>query len=150
MLWSGPEINVIKAVLDANVWVSGLISRRGPPGKIVDLWLAKEFDVAVSPHILLELVRVFQYPRIRERVETEDLQNVILGIVDAVDMQLGKLELNVLTIDPDDNLYLACAVEIGASYLVTGNQKHFAEVGEVFQGIRIVSPRKFLDALGVL
>ncbi len=56
---------MIKAVLDANVWVSGLISRQGTPGQIINAWLEGVFQVAVSPPIVAELARVFQDPHIQ-------------------------------------------------------------------------------------
>jgi len=30
---------LIRAVLDANVLIRGLISKKGPPGQILDAWL---------------------------------------------------------------------------------------------------------------
>lgn len=59
----------------------------------------------------------------------------------------GTIKLDVLTIDPSDNLYLACAVEARADYLVTGNSSHFKEAGAKYRGILIISPRSFLDTL---
>jgi predicted nucleic acid-binding protein len=61
-----------------------------------------------------------------------------------------KRELKVLTRDPSDNAYLACAVEAGADYLVTGNIGHFEEVGNTYRGVMIISPRTFLEILGKL
>lgn len=58
----------MRVVLDANVLVSGLISRKGPPGQILDAWMAGQFKLFVSPQILEELRRVLQYPRIHERL----------------------------------------------------------------------------------
>ena len=59
----------------------------------------------------------------------------------------GNLNLNVLTQDPSDNVYLVCAVEAQADILVTGNLKHYAEAGNPFQGVQILSPRQFLVIL---
>jgi putative PIN family toxin of toxin-antitoxin system len=136
---------MIKAVLAANVWVSGLISPKGPPGQIIDLWLADKFQVAISPPILFELLRVFQYPRIKERIKAEDLHRLFAAIVEAVDLNLGKTTSDLLTMDPDDNIYLACAIESKAKYLVTGNLKHFEEAGEIYEGVRILSLKNFLE-----
>ncbi len=62
----------------------------------------------------------------------------------------GKLKLTVLTRDPSDNVYLACAMEGQCNYLVTGNVDHFEEAGEVFQNVKIISPRNFLDLLSAI
>lgn len=59
----------------------------------------------------------------------------------------------VLERDPDDDHILACAAAAGSEYLVTGNRKHYEELGRresgllAYRGVEIVSPRGFLDAL---
>ena len=60
----------------------------------------------------------------------------------------GKLETDVLKNDPDDNMVLAAALEGQATYLVTGNTKHFP-VGE-YQGVQIVKPQEFVAILNNL
>lgn len=55
--------------------------------------------------------------------------------------------LDILHLDPSDNIYLACAVESQADYLVTGNLKHYAEAGNPFCGIHILSPADFMKLL---
>jgi predicted nucleic acid-binding protein len=97
---------LIQVVLDANVLVSGLISRKGPPGQILDAWLAGKFQLFISPQILEEMRRVLS-----------------------------------------DNIYLACAVEAKAGYLVTGNSEHFEEAGKIYMGVNIITPRSFLETL---
>jgi uncharacterized protein len=60
-------------------------------------------------------------------------------------MTPGEITLNVVRSDPADNRYLECAVEGAADYLVTGDQdlRDLHEHG----GIRIICPRRFLEAL---
>ena len=55
---------MIRVVLDANVLVSGLISAKGAPGKIINAWLKGQFHLCISPQIMEELTRVLKYPRI--------------------------------------------------------------------------------------
>jgi uncharacterized protein len=137
-------------VLDANVLVSGLLSREGPPGRILDAWLAGHVKLFISPNILEELQRVLQYPRIHQRLVDGQAEQLLeqlsltSGIVD------GTLDLHVLSRDPSDNVYLACAVEAGADYLVTGNLDHFEEAGATYQGVSILSPRAFLDLMELI
>jgi hypothetical protein len=134
-------------VLDANVLVSGLLSPKGAPGQIIEAWREERFLMAVSPPILEEIRRVFRYPRIRQRLREEEVQRLMDDLAQVARVTPGQLMLNVLTVDPSDNLYLACAVEANADYLVTGNKRHFATVGDEYQGIRIVTPRVFLTLL---
>lgn len=48
------------------------------------------------------------------------------------------------TSDPDDNVFLECAMEARADYVVTGNLRHFPAK---FQDIRVVSACQFLSIL---
>ncbi len=55
---------MIRAVLDANVFVSAALSPRGSPAKIITAWRAERFDLVISPAILEEIGRVFYYPKV--------------------------------------------------------------------------------------
>lgn len=116
---------MIRIVLDANVVISGLISRNGPPGKILDAWLDSDFQLFVSPAMLDELTRILGYPRIRKRLDSKQASALLERMDILANHVEGKLKLNVLTQDPSDNIYLACAVESKCDYLVTGNIGHF-------------------------
>ena len=48
--------------------------------------------------------------------------------------------------DPDNEKYLAAAVQGRATFVVTGDP-HLLAVSQ-YEGVRIVSPRAFLDLLG--
>ena len=112
---------MIQAVLDANVFISGLLSKEGPPGQILDAWLEGKFSLFISPQIVVEIQRVLEYPRIRERIEPGEAGFLIKRLMVASKWVEGKLVLEVLNQDPSDNIYLACAVEAQAEFLVTGN-----------------------------
>jgi putative PIN family toxin of toxin-antitoxin system len=137
----------MRIVLDANVLVSGLLSPKGPPGQILDAWLSKRFDLFLSETIFDELRRVMHYPHIQERLSPGQSNRLLAALIRNTLWVEGNLELDVLKRDPSDNPYLACAVEAGADYLVSGNALHFEEAGEIFRGVKIVSPRQFLDIL---
>lgn len=48
--------------------------------------------------------------------------------------------------DPKDQIYLDTAIAAQADVLITGNKKHFPDA--VYQGVKIVSPREFLEMVG--
>lgn len=140
---------MIRVVLDANVLISGLISHSGPPSKILDAWLKGDFELFTSPHILQELERVLNYPRISTRLSSEQILVFCDHFSHQTKVTSGKLKLDVLSLDPSDNIYLACAVEAKANYLVTGNLHHFVEVGQSYFDIKVLSPRDFLGVLKI-
>jgi len=141
---------LIQVVLDANVLVSGLISRKGPPGQILDAWLAGKFQLFISPQILEEMRRVLRYPRIINRLAMEQATGLLDKLVTDAELVDGTFKLDILTRDPSDNIYLACAVEAKAGYLVTGNSEHFEEAGKIYMGVNIITPRSFLETLEAL
>lgn len=137
----------MRVILDANVFISGLLSRQGPPGQILDAWLGGQFSLFVSPPIVAEIQRVLAYPRIRERLGPGQADQLTALLFAAAEWVEGRFVLDVLTQDPSDNVYLACAVEAQADFLVTGNLAHYLEVGNPFQGVEILTPRQFLKIL---
>lgn len=139
---------MIQVVLDANVLVSGLISREGPPGQILDAWLVGRFQLWVSSQIMGELKRVLLYPRILDRLAAGQVTMLLEKLNTTAKFIDATLKLDVLTHDPSDNIYLACAVEAKADYLITGNIDHFEEAGGDFRGVKIISPRIFLEIFG--
>ena len=54
-----------------------------------------------------------------------------------------KIEL--IKEDPPDDMFLECAIEAHADYIVSGDD-HLKKLSE-FEGIEIVTPKKFLDIL---
>jgi uncharacterized protein len=49
-----------------------------------------------------------------------------------------------VTSDPDDNIFLECALEARADYVVTGNIRHFPSR---FQDVRVITPKYFLTMM---
>lgn len=137
----------MRVVLDANIYVSTLISDKGNPAKIVNRWLSGEFEVLVSPPIIDEILRVTGYERIQRkyaRVRENRLEFVALVSEQGIWTELQE-ELSVITADKSDNRYLECAVSGGAQYVVTGDD-HLLELG-AYQGIAIVTPAAFVTLL---
>ena len=97
------------------------------PKKLLDAWLEGGFMLFVSPPIVTEIQRVLAYPRIRERLGPGQADQLISSLFAVTEWVEGKLILDVLTQDPSDNVYLACAVDAQADILVTGNLKHYVE-----------------------
>ena len=138
---------MIRVVLDANVFISGLLSEHGPPGQILDAWLNQQITVFVSVQIIAEIQKVLEYPRIRDRLEPGLANQLIENLTELCECTESELILDILSIDPSDNIYLSCAIEAKADYLVTGNPKHYQEAGNPYSGIYLLTPREFLKIL---
>jgi len=137
---------LVRSVLDANVYVSALIQPDGTPGQIIERFLRdKTFEVVVSPAVVDEVLRVLAYPKVR-RLTRAAPEVWFEDIVVLADMVVGELRVSGVCDDPDDDKYIAAALEGRADYIVTGD-KRFLELRE-YEGLQIVNPRPFLDLLG--
>ncbi len=138
---------MIRAVLDANVLVSAIISPKGIPARILNAWHDEKFLLLISRVILDEIGRVLRYPKIKKRhrwserkiqIFLEDLSRLAI-------LAPGKLSLSIIADDPSDNRYVECAVEGKADYLVSGDD-HLLRLG-AYEDVRIVTPREFVDVM---
>lgn len=67
----------MRAVLDVNVIISGLLSPQGAPARVLTAWLEGGYDLVVSPLLLEELERALGYPKVRKRVSEAEAQEVL-------------------------------------------------------------------------
>jgi putative PIN family toxin of toxin-antitoxin system len=138
----------VKAVLDANVVVSGIIKEEGPPGQILRrLFHEEQFVSVTSLEILSEIKEVLGRGKIRKYHGWTDDQIdsfIVFMYVRSVVTE-SELSVNVIAGDPADNKFLACAQEGRADYLVSGDDHLLALT--VYEGTRIISPAAFLSIL---
>ena len=128
--------------------MSTILSPQGIPARVPTAWQAEQFHLVLSEAVLYEIDRVFHYPRIAKRHSwsEERLQGFIENLAHLAINTPGAVHLTVIAEDSPDDRYLECAVEGEAEYIVSGDQ-HLLELGE-YRGIRILTPRAFLDVLG--
>lgn len=138
---------MLKVVLDTNILVSGTIVPKGNPYGVIKAWKEGQFLLVVTPQLIQEVIEVLMRPHIRRGYSLGDQQvsDVIQAIVEGGLMVPGRLEIAAVARDPDDDAILACAKEGKANYIVTGD-KDLLDL-DVFEGIPIVSARKFLSIL---
>lgn len=135
----------MKAVIDTNVLISGLISPNGMPARIIDLWLANKITVCVNSEIIEEYLTVLLRPKFRSVGSPQERYELISGLVELENTKIvnSDLRLNVVTEDADDNVFVECAVEAQAEVIVSGDD-HLLNLIE-YAGIKIVSPSEFLQ-----
>jgi putative PIN family toxin of toxin-antitoxin system len=136
-----------RAVLDANVYVSAAVHPDGPPGQIIERFLrGAAFEIVLSPSIVEEVLGALAYPRVRRLIRGDVGPELWFeDIVMLADLVAGEQALPGVCDDPDDDKYIAAAIEARAAFVVTGD-KQLLTLTE-HEGVRIVSPRAFLDLL---
>jgi putative PIN family toxin of toxin-antitoxin system len=133
---------MIRACLDTNVWISGIIFG-GAPGKVVQLALDKRFVVITSGAILNEVERVLAT---KFELPSKDVKRLRNRIIQVADVYEPPGELKVIAADPDDDIILETAVVGNARFLVSGDKKHVLPLRQ-YAHVKIVSPKEFLEFL---
>ena len=137
---------MLRVVLDTNVFISGVISKRGAAAQVLQAWRARQFLLVVSQRIISEIVEVLRYPRIQQKygIKETDIEGLI-SLLEIDALVVPGLHHDEVSIpeDPADEMFLDCALDAEADCIVSGDQ-HLLQIGE-FEGIPIISVREFLD-----
>jgi putative PIN family toxin of toxin-antitoxin system len=138
---------VIRAVLDTNQYVSMAIKAGGTADRLLAAWREDRFILLLSPPILDEIIRVLRSPRLWRliRLTPAELDELIESLLLDAELTRGRLAVHVITRDPSDNMFLTCAVEGRADYIVSGDQDLLTL--ESYEGIPIVTAAEFLRIL---
>ena len=136
----------VRAVVDTNLFVSGLFVDHGYTFDLQELWLAGAFELAASKKILHEIKNTLLKPYIRHRlrIDESEAQNIIELISEkAFIITEDRYSTDAITADHSDNKFLACALEARAHYIVSGDNHLLAL--KHFHGIQIVDVKSFVE-----
>jgi putative PIN family toxin of toxin-antitoxin system len=134
----------VRAVLDANVLISAVLSPRGTPARLVLAWQAGAFDLVVSPLLLAEVRRALAYPKLERRIPPADADAFIdwLGRSATVaDDPSGAPP--VRSDDPGDDYLIALAAAERA-VLVSGD----VHLTSLASRMPVRTPAAFISELG--
>ncbi len=136
---------MIRAVLDTNTIVSALIKKNGKPAQI--LAQHRRFQTILSEPILIEVIRVLYYPRIRRKYQFSEEEFIAYysGLVSGSEIVTVEHVENIVSRDPTDDPVIATAKAGRARYIVSGDQD-LTTLKEC-DDIRIVTPAQFLEIL---
>lgn len=129
-------------VLDTNVLVSGILSPNGAPAAVLRALLTERLTLCYDERIVSEYRDVLTRARFSF---DRDLVEELIGFIESAGSRTLAAPLAVTLPDPWDQMFIEVAVASEADYLVTGNLRHFPE--EERAGVKVVSPRAFLDVL---
>ena len=137
----------MRVVVDTNIVVSRYVAPQGVVAEVLARWEQQAFELVVSEPILSEFQRVLAYERIRARHLMSDAE--ILEVVEDFREFTILVEptetVDAVKDDPDDNIFLDCALAGGAECIVSGDF-HLLALKQ-YRGIQILSPAAFLAFL---
>lgn len=133
----------MRAVLDPNVVISGVLSSRGAPAEVMRSLARGEFELIASRALLDELQRALAYPKLRLHISESDAADLVRWIADSGTVVVDPdTDPPVHSRDPDDD-YLISLASAHRAALVSGDKHVLGLAGE----IPVFSPRAFLDLL---
>ena len=134
----------LRAVIDTNLFISGLFAKDSLSAQLQNLWIDQQFELVTSLEIVKEISRVLSYPRIKERFKPKEknVRRFFRLIFRKAILSKDLYQTDRIADDPTDNKFLACALEKKADYIVSRdphlrNLKHF-------HGIQIVDATTFI------
>jgi len=129
-------------VLDTNVLVSGLISAKGPLGRLIDAVLARRLQIAFDDRILQEYKAVLARPKFQFKpADVTAFWEILPFQRHLVAMPVEDLQAS----DPDDTKFLEVATATESKTLVTGNTRHYPEKNR--GDVVILTPAEAFDCI---
>jgi predicted nucleic acid-binding protein len=131
-------------VLDTNVLVAGLKSRRGASFALFEHLENGDFEPAVSVPLVLEYEDVLLRD-IAGPFEPSDVRDFVDSICSLAHWQQIFFLWRPLLADPNDDMVAELAVAAGCFAVVTHNVRDFAAIAPF--GVQVLTPGKFLQRL---
>ncbi|HFD39326.1 MAG TPA: putative toxin-antitoxin system toxin component, PIN family [Anaerolineae bacterium] len=137
-----------QVVIDTNVLVSALRSRKGASHRLLLLVGGARFEINVSVPLMLEYETIVQRLADDIPLAQRDIDDVLDYLCAVANRRKVFYLWRPFLRDPKDDMVLELAVTAGCDFIVTFNKKDF--VGAERFGIRVVTPQEFLARIGEL
>lgn len=143
----------VKAVVDTNIWVSGLIATSETAAKLIDEWKTDKFEVVISEQQIVEIYEVLTRPKflVKYSITEKEVRVLVTSIKDKAERVTLKGSIELCR-DPDDNIIIETAICGKAKYLITGD-RDITDDKRILSflsqhGISVLTVAKFLNLIG--
>jgi putative PIN family toxin of toxin-antitoxin system len=133
-------------VIDTNVIVAGLRSKRGWSHELLTKIGGESFEHCVSVPLLLEYEDVLKRMSITLNLGLAEIDTLLNFWCDVGRKSLIYFQIEVNPTDPADTKVLELAAAAGADFIVSFNKRHFSEAGRF--RIKVVTPFEFFTEIG--
>lgn len=133
----------MRIVVDTNVMISAVLWL-GTPHRIVELAEKKQVVLCMTQPMLDELREVLQRRKFQRYLETRhtSVEEIVSALLPLVELYAPTAVADIALADPDDEIFLGCAISADASFLVSGDD-HLLRLKQCGK-IKIVTPSDFL------
>ncbi len=137
-----------RVVLDTNVIIAALRSRRGASFKVLSLVGKGLFHISVSVPLVLEYESTAKRMSGSLGLSHSDIDDILDYICLVAEHREIFYLWRPFLKDPMDDMVLEVTVESESDFIVTHNVRHFTGI-ERF-GVKAITPRQFLEEIGEL
>lgn len=131
----------MKAVIDTNIFLSGLLNAEGGAAKIIRAFRNGEFELIITREVFAEYFRVLH---VFDKSIPTFLSETLLELVFEKAFKVKPAPTRGWCPDPDDDKFVAAALAGEATTLATKNRKHFPKE---HPSLKIETVRGFLGML---
>lgn len=135
---------MLQLILDTNVLVAGLRSRRGASNRLLRLFAEGSFQAHISVALALEYEDVLKRPGLLTDITSHEIDALLNYLFLACNLETSVPRLRPSLRDPDDERILELAVQCGA-VIVTHNKRDFE--GAARFGVGVKTPSEVLIIL---
>jgi putative PIN family toxin of toxin-antitoxin system len=138
----------MKIIIDTNVLVSSLKSKRGASYKLISILPKQELKPVISVPLIVEYEAVLKRGNLAKELTYEDIENFIDYLCGISEWQDIYFLWRPFLPDAFDDHILEVAVASGADAIITYNKRDFRGI-EKF-GLTLLDPRELLTEIGEL
>ena len=135
-------------VIDTNILVSALRSKRGASSRLLSLLGTGRFNVHISVPLVLEYEEVLIRYRKELGLSEEDVQDLVDSICSLAKRQKIYFLVRPFLRDKKDEFVLELAFGASCEYIITYNKRDFRGVERY--GLEVLNAREFLEKIGEL
>ncbi len=139
-------MNLTRIVIDTNVLVSGLRSKRGMSYRLLSFLGGRLYRPVVTVPLVIEYEKSLCAPRTEVPFSTGDIGKYLNYFCSVSDCCKVHYLWRPFLRDPNDDMVLEAAVSGQCAYIVTFNMHDFKDIGKF--GIVAMTPGDFLKKKG--
>jgi putative PIN family toxin of toxin-antitoxin system len=138
----------LQLVLDTNVIVAALRSRRGAAYRLLSVLNDSRWQINVSVALLLEYEEVLKRESRALDLSYEDVDAVVNALASISNRRAIPYAWRPLSSDADDDFLIELALNVRADHIITYDLRHLRVLKEL--GFSVITPRQFLEVVDKL
>lgn len=141
-------MNIVNIVLDTNVLIAALKSKRGASYQLLMKLPDKVFQNNISVPLFIEYSAVAKREGLLTHLTEQDIDAILNYLLKQSNIHKIFFLWRPIITDPKDDLVLEVAVKSQSQYIVTFNKRDFKGCEQF--NIEVVTPQEFMQKRGLL